>query len=117
MTEEIRNDELERETLRLVNLASRLCLGDAALDEEVHALSQELTLGELSSTAAPDEQEEIIAAAERAGSSVNNGGIEAQVEFLLEHNGAGEVEEMIRACAPRSRGDTPPGGSPPGRGR
>lgn len=117
MTEEIRNNERERVTLRLVNLASRLRLRGDALDEKVRVLSQELTLGELNCTAAPDGQEDIIDAAERAGSSVNDGGIEAQVEFLLGHNGAEEVEAMIRECAPRSREIPPPGGSPPGRGR
>ncbi len=55
---------------------------DDALDDAVHTLAQELTLGELNSTDDPDEQEDIIAEAERMGSSVNNGGIASQVDLL-----------------------------------
>lgn len=65
----------------LINLVS--WAPDDALDEVVHIVTQEETLGELNGTADEDEQEAVIATAEHKAAEINNQGIAAQVNYLM----------------------------------
>jgi hypothetical protein len=83
----------EVEQLVAVCEVRRLEPGD--LDTAVHDLAQEIGLGELNSRKDEDDQEEHIATQEAAASDINNGGLEAQVAFLLEHNGFEATRELL----------------------
>jgi hypothetical protein len=93
------SEEMARGTKRLLALALALGLAEDALDEEVHALAQELTLGLLNATDDPAGQEAVIAGSERLAAEVNNGGLDAQLAFLLGHNAPQEVEALLRRRA------------------
>lgn len=41
-------------------------------------------------------REDHIAGQEEMASNINNGGLESQIEFLLEHRSAAKVEDLIR---------------------
>jgi hypothetical protein len=104
------------EGTRLAALARRLGVPGGALDEEVHALAQELTLTERNAVGGPGGQEDLLAGSERRAADVNNGGLDAQLAFLLEHNPRGRSR---RSSGP-PRGGTaggPPTNRGPGRNR
>jgi polyhydroxyalkanoate synthesis regulator phasin len=84
---------------RLVRLANELSLPDEALDDAVHDCAQDETLGELNGTDAKDVQEDLIGSSEERASKINNGGIKSQIEYLLQHNDAATVEQLIREKA------------------
>jgi polyhydroxyalkanoate synthesis regulator phasin len=90
-------DEAELE--RRVRLANELSLPDEALDDAVHDCAQDETLGELNGTDAKDVQEDLISSSEERASKINNGGIKSQIEYLLQHNDAATVEQLIREKA------------------
>jgi hypothetical protein len=87
----------ESEIADAVEEAEDRGLTEQDLDEPVHDLVQELGLGELNSIEDEDEQEGHISAGERFASRINNGGLERQVAFLLQHNGGLEgVRQLFR---------------------
>ncbi len=79
----------------LVALAGKLGLESRDLDEFVHTCHQEVGLTHLNSLEDGEAQDDHITALEREASSVNNGGVEAQIEYLLEHNSAESVADML----------------------
>jgi hypothetical protein len=82
----------------LAELAILLDCADDLFDDAVHDMAQEAALGELNSLEDEDAQDEHITETERRASSINNGGFEEQIEFLLESGySAKELEQMIRA--------------------
>jgi hypothetical protein len=83
----------------LVEYAEASGVDSADLDLAVHDCAQEAGLGTLNSLADAAEQEDHIAAVEADASAVNNGGLEAQLAFLLEHYAAKEVRDMLRHLA------------------
>lgn len=83
-------------TDQLVELAESLGLETFDLDGLVHDLAQEVGLSTLNSLEEEDEREEWISSREECASSINNGGLEDQIEFLLAHNDEREVESLIR---------------------
>ena len=58
-------------------------VGEDALDDLVYDLAIGEVLGELNSEESEEGQEDIICGAEERASSINNGGLVAQVEFLM----------------------------------
>jgi hypothetical protein len=84
---------------RLVQLANELRLPQDALDAAVHDCAQDETLGELNATDSKGEQGKIISSSTERAANINNGGIESQIEYLLQHNDAATVEQLIRENA------------------
>jgi hypothetical protein len=84
---------------RLMALAEGLGLEPADLDDAVHDLAQEVGLGELNGLGNAQDQEEHIAAQEASASHTNNGGLDAQVAFLLEHNGHDGTRRLLEQAA------------------
>jgi hypothetical protein len=82
-----------------VEYAEGLELDSADLDPAVHDCAQEAGLGTLNSLADAAEQEDHIGAVEADASAVNNGGLEAQIAFLLEHDSAEEVQALLHHLA------------------
>ena len=84
---------------QLENLRSCIQLGleEDALDDAVHECAQAGSLDELNSTDDDAEQEDIISSSEIDASEINNGGVESQIEYLLRHNDAATVEQLIRS--------------------
>jgi hypothetical protein len=89
---------------RLVAYAEQLGLESADLDLLVHDAAQEAGLGALNALEGDDAQEG-LAAVEAEAAAVNNGGLEAQVAFLLGHDSEENVRELLgRAAGGRSAG-------------
>jgi hypothetical protein len=84
---------------RLIGLTIELGLPEDALDDAVYDCTQDQTLGELNATDDKDKQEHIIGSSEERASNVNSGGIESQIEYLLQHNDAATVVQLIRESA------------------
>jgi hypothetical protein len=83
----------------LVAYAEQLGLESADLDLLVHDVAQEAGLGALNSLEGDDAQEGHVAAVEAEAAAVNNGGLEAQVAFLLDHDSADNVKDLLRQAA------------------
>jgi hypothetical protein len=83
----------------LVELAESLGVEPEDLDVIVHEVAQDCSLGELNSTDDEDEQEEIISGSEGRASTINNGGLESQLEFLVERWGEDEVRAALHSLA------------------
>src|SRR5947209_2381001 len=83
----------------LVALAQELGLAEGGLDEAVHAVAQEVGLAELNEAQGEGAREEAISGREAEAASVNNGGVQAQVTFLVEHLGPAEAEAVVRRAA------------------
>jgi hypothetical protein len=96
----------------LLDCAEDLGLECADLDMAVHDCAQDAGLDTLNSVGGNAAQEDHIAAVEADAAAVNNGGLEAQIGFLLEHNSADEVRRLLRRLARAKRG---PGGGRVGR--
>jgi hypothetical protein len=62
----------------------------------VHDLAREIGLGRLHSTGDADEQEARIATQEAAATAIDNGGLAAQVAFLVEHHSDDATPELPR---------------------
>jgi hypothetical protein len=89
-------DEPAGEADELGTLAESLGLPEDALDGAVHDAAQEETLDRLNATEGEDGQEDVLSAAERKASEVNNGGVRSQIEYLLEGLDREAVERLIR---------------------
>jgi hypothetical protein len=94
-------------TQRLIGLTDSLGVCEGDLDELVHELhgetaSQAYNDGE-GPADAPQAHDELHDAAEAAASQINNGGVEAQVRFLVEQLGESDTEARIRAVAEENR--------------
>jgi hypothetical protein len=84
---------------RLIGLAKELGLSETALDDAVQDCAQDETLGGLNATDNENEQDDIIGSSEERASNINSGGIASQIEYLLQHNDAATVEQLIRQNA------------------
>jgi hypothetical protein len=83
------------DTDRLVAYAESLGLSSSNLDMLVHDLAQEIALPDLNMLEGQQEQEEHIGAQQATASAINNGGLAEQIAFLLQHNSAEEVKELL----------------------
>lgn len=87
------------DTKRLLQVIIEVNLEEDALDDLVYDSAQEKTLSQLNATDDENEQDRIIKEAERWASTINNGGFESQVEFLLRFDSADLLEQLIRDLA------------------
>src|SRR5690348_10089384 len=85
--------------MNLVDLAEELGLESSDLDDVVHDCAQDGGLDVLNTLVGEDDQEEHIREVEADTSSINNGGLEAQIDFLLTHNGHAEVRALLEELA------------------
>jgi hypothetical protein len=88
----------------LAGYAEELGLESADLDLAVHDCAQDAGLGTLNSLEDKGGQENHIAAVETDAAAINNGGLEAQIVFLLDHNSQDEVRKLLRQLARHKRG-------------
>lgn len=94
-----RRTKKQKQIDKLVKLAERLGLQPVDLDELVHDLAQELGLDRLNALEDPADQDGHISEQESTASAINNGGLDSQIEFLMEHNGQEVVEQLIHTTA------------------
>jgi hypothetical protein len=83
----------------LVAYAESLGLASEDLDHLVHDCAQDAGLAELNSLAGAAEQEDHISAVEEDAAAVNNGGLDSQIEYLLEHGSEDEVRRLLDEAA------------------
>ena len=83
----------------LVAYAEQLGLESADLDLLVHDVAQEAGLGELNGLEGDDAQQGHVAAVEADAAAVNNGGLAAQIECLLDHDSEENVRGLLRQAA------------------
>ncbi len=100
--------ENDDDTERLIALAVELKAGDDVLDELVHDNAQEGGLDALNAIEGGDEQEQHIAGVEQDASTVNNGGHDAQIRFLLKSGvPSSEIEAALQARSSLSNHNDP----------
>jgi hypothetical protein len=93
----------------LVGYAEELRLESADLDLAVHDCAQDARLGTLNRLVDEGGREEHITGVEADASAINNGGLGAQIVFLLDNNSQDEVRKFLRQlarhkCGPRDGG-------------
>ena len=73
----------EKHVAELMEHARQVGSPEDALDELVHDTAQDCDLGDLNELDDPDDQVSHIGSVEESASSINNGGLEEQIRFLL----------------------------------
>jgi hypothetical protein len=85
--------------MNLVDLAEKLGLESSDLDDAVHDCAQDASLDVPNTLERDDEQEQHITEVEADAASINNRGLEGQIDFLLKHNGHAEVRALLEELA------------------
>jgi hypothetical protein len=85
----------------LIAYAERLGLESSDLDGAVHDGAQDEGLDTLNGLEDEQEQEEHIARLEENAAAINNGGLSAQLDYLLRHNSIKEVRQLLEEVARR----------------
>jgi hypothetical protein len=71
-------------------------ISEITLDELVHETSSHAVMAGVNATANPRKQEAVLDEGSRKGSSVNNAGMESQIQFLLEQRGFDATLQAIQ---------------------
>jgi hypothetical protein len=85
----------------LLAYAERLGLEASDLDGTVQDCAQDEDLDTLNGLDGEAEQDEHIASVEEDAAATNNGGLPAQLEYLLRHNSVQEVRQLVAEAARR----------------
>jgi hypothetical protein len=91
----MQNTRPQKRIWELVRLAEKLGLQSADLDLAVHDCAQEVELPALNALEDEDAQDDHITSVEQHAAAINNGGLEAQIGFLLEHSSRADVRELL----------------------